>query len=156
MLESFNAEVGASPANSDDLFFQRAARDLTFQLQIPRAKLAELGKSGPAATTLSDQRRHVRFHQLKRCIVRCSGTYSVLARSPQPALGLITNVSKDGIGFLFHTQLFPNERFVLRVEGSGIGIISLTVARCRKLGPQCYAIGAESSKPIDIKQFMGT
>ncbi|WDI42775.1 hypothetical protein [Bremerella sp. P1] len=154
MLESFDAEVGASPKLNEEAVFQRAARDLTFQVQIPRTKMEQLGKSGPTATTLTDQRRHVRFHQLKRCIVRCNPTFPTIERTSHLTLGLVTNISKDGVGFLFPVQLYPKERFVLRIEGSGM--IPLTVARCRKLGPQCYEIGATSIRPIDMKPFIAS
>lgn len=150
MLESVNAEV-ASPSISDATSFQRAIRDLTFQVQIPREKMEELGKSGPASTTLNDQRRHVRFRLLKRCIVRFNPTFPTLQRPSQFTLGLVTNISKDGVGLLYHQQLFPRERIVLRIEGSGV--LPLTVALCRKLGPQCYEIGTTSIRPIDVKNI---
>ncbi|MFN3153544.1 hypothetical protein [Bremerella sp.] len=152
MLESIDAEVAASPPFSEESSFQKAIRDLPFQVQIPRTKLEELGKSGPSSATMSDQRRHVRFRLLKRCILRFGQTFPTIERPAQFSLGLVTNISKDGVGLLYHQQIYPRERIVLRIEGSGI--IPLTVARCRKLGPQCYEIGTAAVRPIDVKQFV--
>ncbi|MEW4562537.1 hypothetical protein AB1K70_08425 [Bremerella sp. JC770] len=127
-------------------------RNLPFDVQIPRAKLEELSKSGPAVPTNSDQRRFVRFRQLKRAILKCEPTFPEVERSEQLSLGLITNISKDGIGLLYHMQLYPKERFVLRLENSGL--MRFSVARCRKLGPKCYEIGATTATPIDIRPFI--
>ncbi|MBA2115954.1 hypothetical protein [Bremerella alba] len=151
MLENVDAEVVSSPTVQEDGFFLRTVRDLTFEVQIPRAKLEELGKSGHIETTATDQRRHVRFRQLKRCILRCEPTFPTIERPQQLSLALVTNISRKGVGLLYHSQLYPKESFVLRIEGAGL--LRLTVARCRKLGPQCYEIGATAIRPIDIKKF---
>lgn len=152
MLESADAEVMEGAEASAEAIFQRALRDLPFNVQIPRSKLEALGKSGPAATTLSDQRRHVRFRQLKRGIVRCEPTFPSIQRSTELSLGLVVTISKEGVGLLYPMQLYPKERFALRMEGSGL--MRLTVARCRKLGPNCFEIGASSATPIDVKRFI--
>lgn len=152
MLESIDAEIIPSPTAGEDMIFQRASRDLPFNVQIPRTKLEELGKSGPSQTTVTDQRRHVRFHQLKRCILRCEPSFPKIERPQQLSLGLVTNISKEGVGLLYSSQLFPQEKFVLRIEGNGL--LRLTVSRCHKLGPQCYEIGATSIRPIDVKKFI--
>jgi len=152
MLEIADTEVIQNLHRYGDKFFHRALKELPFHVQVPRTKLDELGKSGPVQTTVSDQRRHVRFRQLKRCVLRCESTFPSIQRTSQLSLGLVVNISKEGVGILHHAQLYPNERFVMRFEGSGL--MRLTVARCRKIGPQCYEIGALSIKPIDIKPFI--
>ncbi len=152
MLESADAEVVECAAVGAETPFQRALRDLPFNVQIPRSKLEALGKSGHAATIHNDQRRHVRFRQLERGIVRCGSTFPSIQRSSELTVCLVISLSREGVGLLYPMQLFPKERFALRMEGSKQML--LTVARCRKLGPNCFEIGATSATPIDVKRFI--
>jgi len=152
MLESNHAEVAASPVDDEEAIIQRALRHLPFEVQIPRTKLDELKKSGPVESKNAELRRFVRFRQLKRGILRCEPTFPEVERSQQLSIGLVTNISRDGIGLLYHLQLYPSERFALRIENSGL--MRFTVKRCRKLGPMCYEIGATTATPIDIGPFI--
>lgn len=154
MLESVDPEVAQNPIVRSEDLFQRALRDLSFEVQIPRTKLEELSKIGPTSPTLADERRRVRFRKLKRAIICCDRTLPSIERTRQLSLGLMLNISKEGIGMLYHLQLYPQERFVMRIVG--YDLLRLTVVRCRKLGPKCYEIGATSDVPIDVEQFFTT
>jgi hypothetical protein len=51
---------------------------------------------------------------------------------------LIKDLSRTGIGVLYHLQVFPEEQFQLRFQGR---LINAVVVRCRRLGEKCYEIG---------------
>lgn len=51
---------------------------------------------------------------------------------------LIKDLSRNGIGVLYHQQVYPAEQFQLRFQGR---LINATVVRCRRLGEKCYEIG---------------
>ncbi|MHC2067115.1 hypothetical protein ACYFX5_06570 [Bremerella sp. T1] len=153
MLESIDDAIASGLPRQGDSAFERAIRNVPFNVQIPRSKLEALGKSGPSTPMVTDQRRHIRFRQLKRCLLRYEATYPKVPRHADLFQALIINVSKEGIGLLHEEQLYPKERFHLRVEG--YGLLRLTVARCQKLGPRCYEIGAVGDRPLDVKTLIG-
>lgn len=51
---------------------------------------------------------------------------------------LIKDLSRTGIGVLYHQQVFPEEQFQIRFQGR---LINAVVVRCRRLGEKCYEIG---------------
>ena len=66
MLESIDDAIVSGLPRQGDSAFERAIRNVPFNVQIPRSKLEALGKSGPSTPMVTDQRRHIRFRQLKR------------------------------------------------------------------------------------------
>jgi hypothetical protein len=59
-------------------------------------------------------------------------------RSKRSGKVLIKDLSRTGIGVLFHQQIFPEEQFQIRFQGR---LIHSIAARCRRLGNMCYEIG---------------
>lgn len=55
---------------------------------------------------------------------------------------IVRNISRSGLCFLFFTQLFPDDRLTLDF---GDLVRTYRVARCRKIGAQCYEIGVAIS-----------
>lgn len=51
---------------------------------------------------------------------------------------LIKDLSRGGIGVLYHQQIFPEEQFQIRFQGR---LIHAVVVRCRRLGERCFEIG---------------
>ncbi|MCA9131992.1 MAG: hypothetical protein KDA45_02510, partial [Planctomycetales bacterium] len=51
---------------------------------------------------------------------------------------LIKDLSRSGIGILYHQQLYPEEQFQVRFQGR---LLHALVVRCRRLGPLCYETG---------------
>lgn len=138
MLESTYDSVDVGVC--DDAAFQKALSVLPFDIQVPRALLEGYQGSGPTKTTMSEQRRYVRFLHLTRGILRYSQTFPSIGRSSGLHSVLITNVSKCGVGLLNGEQLFPSERMNLWMLGRGV--FPVTIARCRKINERCYEIGA--------------
>ncbi len=52
---------------------------------------------------------------------------------------LVKDISKTGIAFLYHRQIFPYERFEIFLHGRAI---DATAMRCRRICPKCYETGA--------------
>lgn len=59
-------------------------------------------------------------------------------RTKRSSKTLIKDLSRSGIGILYHEQIFPEERFQIRFQGRLINSIAV---RCRRLGVQCYEVG---------------
>ncbi len=51
---------------------------------------------------------------------------------------LIKDLSRSGIGVIFHRQIFPEQRFQVRFQGR---LIHAVAVRCRRLGLKCYETG---------------
>lgn len=52
---------------------------------------------------------------------------------------LIKDLSRSGVGFYFHEQLFPSEQIDIKLQNH---VIRAVVVRCRYLGHRCFEIGA--------------
>ncbi len=59
-------------------------------------------------------------------------------RTKRTGKTLIKDLSRSGIGILYHEQIFPEELFQIRFQGRLINSIAV---RCRRLGVQCYEVG---------------
>ncbi|HAC92300.1 MAG TPA: hypothetical protein DCF63_16980 [Planctomycetaceae bacterium] len=55
------------------------------------------------------------------------------------AASLIKDLSRSGVGFYFHEQLFPSEQINIKLQNHSIRAV---VVRCRYLGHRCFEIGA--------------
>jgi hypothetical protein len=53
---------------------------------------------------------------------------------------LIKDLSRTGIGILYHEQIFPEEKFRITFQQRQIDVLSV---RCRRLSSACYEIGGE-------------
>jgi len=62
----------------------------------------------------------------------------LVGRAKRSGKVLIKDLSRTGIGVLFHQQVFPEEQFQIRFQGRLINSIAV---RCRRLGNMCYEIG---------------
>lgn len=140
MLESDSEEVFVAEHDaSKPPGFRDILSKLPFNVQVPRSHLDELKKSGPCSSRMSEQRRHVRFHQFKRGILGYRQTLSPIRRLQALHLVLITNISKSGIGIFHSEQLYPREQLYLWTEDRGI--LRVDVARCRKVNEYCFDVG---------------
>ncbi len=52
---------------------------------------------------------------------------------------LVNDISRSGIGILFHQQIFPGEEFEVRFGGHSI---QAKAVRCKKYGLACFRTGA--------------
>lgn len=140
MLESTYESVDAGMDGWDDAGFQKVLSELPFEITVPRAMLEGYQGKRATQTTMSEQRRFVRFLHLTRGILRYRQTFPAIRRVSGLRSVLITNVSKCGVGLLNADQLFPSERMTLWMSEKGV--VQITVARCRKINDHCFDVGA--------------
>lgn len=101
---------------------------------------SERGYAPSAADDLrSSQRLRVRSH--------ADIAFIDMPRAVQAEIGLertktgrviVSDLSRTGIGILFHEQIFPLETFEVHFQGR---VLSVTAVRCRRLGDLCFETG---------------
>jgi hypothetical protein len=115
--------------------------ELPCLVQLPDAWLEKYGHRAPPME--NDQRRFPR--------VACGGLNAKAAleyRSTLPAhpRDEVTwaiypvSVSRGGMAFLHSEPLYPGEKFFIRLSDEKS--YDVEVARCRRVGPRCFEIGA--------------
>jgi len=131
--------AGDTAVAAPDEQFLAAVHGLKCQVQLTRQLLEEFERTGPHPTIEGDRRRFVRYHVRARGILFYRQTLPAIERRQGPHLVLIRNISRSGIGFLHHEQLFPHERFTLWVEGKRR--VEVEIAGCRRLHANCFDVG---------------
>ncbi len=69
---------------------------------------------------------------------------------PNQSTILIKDLSRSGIGFLYHRQLYPTQALKVVFQGRDIETL---VVRCRRLGDRCFEIGG---RVLSTRQHEGT
>jgi hypothetical protein len=102
------------------------------EVRLPVGEADFLAVKGPAPRHVHTKRRFHRFYFRGKAILyhqdSMLGAYS-------------KDVSREGIGLLSPVQLFPKVRVQLRVTGNQL--LNLEIARCRRVGENCYECGAK-------------
>ncbi len=65
--------------------------------------------------------------------------FGLMERGRRAGKVLIKDLSRTGIGVLYHQQIYPQELFQVRFQGR---LINAVAVRCRRLGEKCYETGA--------------
>jgi hypothetical protein len=113
-------------------------QETTCQIAIPRSIQQRFAQRGPCQPLLDDRRRFVRFLCPARILVEIGTTFEAIIREPHCYCGLLSDVSREGVGFLHVQQLYPGEAATVWLS---TGKLSCRVVRCRKYNNQCYEIG---------------
>lgn len=77
---------------------------------------------------------YIRFTKAPPCLQAQPGW-----RADKCATVLIKDLSRTGIGILYHEQIFPGEEFSVVLHNR---LITAVVVRCRRIGENCYETGA--------------
>jgi len=88
----------------------------------------------------NDTRRFVRVPCLASAVLEVESTLPYFPRDPELHSILMKDISRQGVGFLHHQQLFPRERVQLLLPN---GKLSYVVCRCLRHNERCFEIGAE-------------
>ena len=64
--------------------------------------------------------------------------FGLMERNRRAGKVLIKDLSRTGIGVLYHQQIYPEEQFQIRFQGR---LINAVAVRCRRLGEKCYETG---------------
>ncbi len=117
------------------------------QVILPVGLASFFDESGFASPSPHERRRYARL-KIRKCVdIDFLGVGGKPPRHSGKAL--TSDLSKEGVGILYHEQVFPEERFKIRI---GEQIITALVMRCRKLGPNCYEVGAiiQETEMVDL------
>lgn len=77
----------------------------------------------------------------------------LMERARRAGKVLIKDLSRTGIGVLYHQQLYPEEQFQVRFHGR---LINAVAVRCRRLGVKCYETGARIVSLETLEKVVGS
>lgn len=114
-------------------------------VQLPDELRAFYKESGYLPTTAQEYRSNARLRVRSDGDIRFTETPLALAKNPdfrqdREGKALIKDLSKTGIGVLYHEQIFPEEQFQIFFQGRVIHVVTV---RCRRLSEACYEIGGK-------------
>jgi len=112
---------------------------------LPLAQLTQgPSEAAPTVATENDQRRFRRQRVFCAAALQHTSTLKALPRADEWHKVVIRDVGRGGVGFLHSQQLYPSER--LRLVFPDLKTHYIEVVRCRKLGDQCFEVGAQFVK----------
>ncbi len=113
---------------------------LTFELKMPSSPEEYFSVSGAVPTMWQDQRRFVRKHLRVVAAIQYRRSLPAHPRSAQWHKVVTRDLSRNGVSFLHSEQIFPLEQLLLVLPDCKPRCIE--VVRCRRLGDQCFQVGA--------------
>lgn len=113
------------------------------EVVLPEELKAFFYETGYQPTTAEEARGNARLRVRSLGDILMIHTPSMLRcglqeRTKRAGKVLIKDLSRSGIGILYHQQIYPEEQFQIRFNGRLINAIAV---RCRRLGPKCYETG---------------
>lgn len=94
-------------------------------------------------TTSQEERTHARLNVRSAARVRFFNRPTELLSNKladERGTVLVKDLSKAGIAFLYHQQVFPGESLEIHIGGR---VIKVLAVRCRRLSMLCYEIGGK-------------
>ncbi len=113
------------------------------EVVLPEELKAFFYESGYLPTTAEEYRGNARLRVRSVGEVLMTHTPSSLRnftsqRESRGGKVLVKDLSRSGVGLLYHQQMFPEEYFQLRFQGRLLRVVAV---RCRRLGEKCYELG---------------
>ena len=112
----------------------------SLQVVLPMPETEFLSKRGPLPVHPEDMRHTQRLYFRTKATLRMLSTLPTIRRQEVECIVYTRDISRGGIGFLLHEQLFPCEQVALDLPQ--FGNVVVTVTSCRYIGPACFEIGA--------------
>jgi hypothetical protein len=114
------------------------------QVILPKELQKFYSERGYLATIPHEDRGHVRLNVRSKALIRfyppVPGLQADLTSvDERQGTVLVKDLSKTGVAFLYHRQIFPSERFDILINGRAL---NATAVRCRRVGHLCYETGA--------------
>jgi hypothetical protein len=119
--------------------FDALASRLPFLGRLPAGTTDALAESCEATAILGEERRFARRPLRMRAVLGILEPAPFRDEAFRYAGVFTRNLSRNGIGFWIHRQLYPAEEVRLFLPSHTFEGV---VARCRKLGDACYEVGA--------------
>lgn len=112
-------------------------------IKLPEELRAFYQESGYLPTTALENRTNARLRIRRDGQIKFTYTPPILKEKPEfrnvtQGSILIKDLSRIGIGILYHEQIFPEEKFDIHFQGR---IIHVCAVRCRRLCDDCYEVG---------------
>jgi|694.fasta_scaffold00235_48 hypothetical protein len=114
-------------------------------VELPLELREKISTSDESSVPIFDHRTNARRPVLRQADLQVVSSPPGLASlaesrpSRSSAASLIKDLSRSGVGFYFHEQLFPSEQVTIKLHNH---LIQAVVVRCRYLGHRCFEIGA--------------
>jgi hypothetical protein len=106
---------------------------------------------GCAPSQANEFRAGMRYRVCRRAVVQVEGGLPAFPRSDGYCGAIVQDFSRDGMGILYHEQLFPDER--VRVLLPSISV-DATVIRCRRCGPEFYELGLMLDRGHRLRELL--
>lgn len=117
------------------------------RVRLPQEMQTFFCESGYLPTTSQEFRGNARLRVRSKAVLSVTSVLPVLRESKLakfvPGEILIKDLSRSGIGFLYHRELYPTQRIKVHFQGR---VIESTIVRCRRVGELCYEIGGRVSE----------
>lgn len=110
-----------------------------WQIQLPATMGDFFGRGGYTASNRFDVRRCPRIRSRHKAVMYFSEALPVFPRPTTPVAIYTNDLSRTGFGCICREQLFPGERVQILLPHCWMEV---TIARGRRLGPQCFEAGA--------------
>jgi len=118
----------------------RLLQRLPLKVNAPESSTGYYDKFGVLPSYADDNRRYARKYLRSEAVCELLSTLPAIARKHSYYRVILQDVSRAGIGFLHHQQLYPNENVVLWTNA---GKLRAVVRRCIKQCEDRYEVGAE-------------
>ncbi len=111
-------------------------------------------ESGYAPSTNNEHRAVARLRVRREVVFSFTHTPKMVRRlverQPQDThRGLLKDLSRTGMGLLYHEQLYPGESISMEFEQR---LFEIEVVRCRRLDTACYEIGGVVKAVTSLQQ----
>lgn len=119
--------------------FARLIEKVEWRIELPRELSDFFDHGGPNPANAYDMRRCPRMRSRHRGVMYFSRALPAFPRSDAPMGVYTVDLSRTGFGCLCAEQLFPGEQVRVLLPNCWL---EATVARGRRLGPQCFEAGS--------------
>lgn len=119
--------------------FARLKKTIEWQIELPTAMGDFFGRSGYTPANRFDVRRCPRIRSRHKAVMYFDEALPAFPRPPTPVPIYTNDLSRTGFGCICRDQLYPGERVQILLPNCWMEV---TIARGRRLGPQCFEAGA--------------
>lgn len=129
-------------ATTDRAVVDRSATAERLQVELPEAYQSFFEENGYLPPTANESRRNARmaFRRIAKVEFYPAANalqFAIEQHSTNSTI-LIKDLSRTGMGVMFHRQLYPTQRMKIRCKNYDI---EATVVRCRRIADKCFEVG---------------
>jgi len=136
----------------DDYDFEELARKLAekfdCKIKLPESWADYFNETGMLTGGPGDRRQFPRLRFRAPAVLEYAQTIPIVPRKPAQYLVYLKDLSRSGVAFMHHEQLYPREQMrlmmppgkVVTIRGRKDGIVE--IARCTRIQDFCFMVGA--------------